>query len=128
MCRKKIADVEGGTAIAGTKRAPEEAGARTDSKRVKLEAGIKSEGHGADVVVKEEHNAGAAAAGEGQTADDARSVTAELMAGLRRKTGGEGVADVSVGATAPAEKKEVFVLDAGEELRIEVVLPRSCRR
>lgn len=85
-----------------------------DAKRVKVEGVVKEEG--GDVVVKEEQEATAAVGSQEQNAEDARSVTAELMAGLRRKGGAEGGQDVLVGATAPPQKKEVFLLDACEVL------------
>jgi poly(A) polymerase len=118
---------------AGVKRGGEE-GSDREAKRGKVKDATV-EGASVDVHVKIEvateagrdaaaATAAAAAAAAADTAkgmakeaDNARSVTAELMAGLRKKAK-PSHADPLPGVS-PA-KKEVFVLEAGEELRLEV--------
>ena len=116
---------------AGVKRGGEK-GSDREAKRVKVKDGTV-EGGSVAVHVKIEVATGAArdaavataaaaaavdtAKGMAKEADNARSVTAELMAGLRKKAKTSD-ADPLPGVT-PA-KKEVFVLEAGEELRLEV--------
>ena len=85
---------------------------------VKIEVATEA---GRDAAAATAAAAAAAAAdtakGMAKEADNARSVTAELMAGLRKKAK-PSHADPLPGVS-PA-KKEVFVLEAGEELRLEV--------